>query len=137
MVGKLLEKYIGRKFLIFLIATLAFLFLDKMEDMHWLLAASIYMAANIVSKLGGVDIKPTEDISKTALFISKYLGRKFIVVVTGTLLFWLNAKFKVDTWLILIGVYSGAAVTVDFIPNIKSAFKISRADEPDKKETTV
>jgi hypothetical protein len=87
MVGTLFSKYIGRKFLVFIVGTLMFLFVAKFTDMYWLYVAAIYLTANVLARIKESSFEIPEESSRATRFIAKYLGRKFLVFAVGTILY--------------------------------------------------
>lgn len=123
MVGDLFSKYIGRKFLVFIVGTLLFLFAEKFTDTYWLYVAAIYLTANVLARVKENSFEILKDSAWITKFIAKYLGRKFLVFATGTILYIFRVKFSTESWIILAGMYCGANVLVDFMPAIGASFK--------------
>jgi hypothetical protein len=118
MIGNLFSKYIGRKFLVFLLGTLLFIFVKKFTDVYWLYVAAIYLASNVLARIKESSFEIAEDSSKLTKFIARYAGRKFLVFSTGTILYLLTDKLSAESWVILAGMYCGANVLIDFMPSI-------------------
>lgn len=123
MFGDLMTKYIGRKFLVFIVGTVIFLFCEKFTDIHWLYVAAIYLASNVLARVQESSFEVAEDTTWITKIIARYFGRKFLVFLTGTALFFFKEKFSTDSWLILSGMYCGSNVLVDFMPSIGATLK--------------